>query len=222
MDLLDFLGEAAFYLFRAIIVGAPLLLWLWIVQFSRVIRGGSSAGDATVVSGSMIGLAALPLLIPPMALTWDAIVTPNGVWDLSLTEVLERALRYEARAALELATAIAGQDERANLLAWCGLALLVWALRIVTSLAQRRGRRARALLITEVRVFITSFHGVIYLATLTLWSINQLNFWVILVAMLLIQDYRHNEPPLLPRMLSALSGRRQRDEPQADIIRVVD
>ena len=41
MDLLDFLGEAAFYLFRAIIVGAPLLLWLWIVQFSRVIRGGS-------------------------------------------------------------------------------------------------------------------------------------------------------------------------------------
>ena len=31
MDLLDFLGEAAFYLFRAIIVGAPLLLWLWIV-----------------------------------------------------------------------------------------------------------------------------------------------------------------------------------------------
>lgn len=222
MDLLDLLGESARYLFRALMVAAPLLIWQWIVQFSRPVRGGNGSGDATIASGVMIGLAALPVLIPPVALTWDGIVTPNGLWDLTLAEFLERALRYEARAMPGLAQAILFGDDRANLLAWCGLALLVWALRIGTAIAQRRGRRTRSLLITESCVFIASFHGVIYLGTLLLWSVNQLNFWVMLVAILLLQDYRHNEPPLLPRLLSALSGRRHRHAPEPDVIRVVD
>ncbi len=222
MDLLDLLGEAAYYLFRALLVATPLLIWQWAVQFSRAVRGGSGSGDATVASGAMIGLATLPLLIPPMALTWDGIVTPNGVWDLTLAEFMERALRYETRAVAELAAAMLWDDDRVNLIAWCGLALLIWGLRIGTAVAQRRGHRLRGLLITELAVFITSLHGLIYLATLTLWSINQLNFWVILVAILLIQDFRHNEPPFLPRILSALSGRRHYPQPQAEQIRVVD
>ena len=222
MDLLDLLGSAAHHLFRALLVAAPLLLWQWAVQYSRAVRGGSGSGDATVASGAMIGLAALPLLIPPMALTWDGVVTPNGVWDLTLSEFMERALRYETRAVAELCAAVLWADDRANLLAWCGLALLIWALRIGTAVAQRRGHRVRGLLLTELAIFITSFHGLIYLATLALWSINQLNFWVILVVIVLIQDFRHNEPPFLPRILSALSGKRHYPEPQADPVRVVD
>jgi len=222
MDLLDLLGEAAYHLFRALLVAAPLLVWQWAVQFSRVVRGGSGSGDATVASGAMIGLATLPLLIPPMALTWDGIVTPGGVWDLTLSEFMERALRYELRAVAELAASVLWDDDRANLLAWCGLALLIWGLRIGTAVTQRRGHRLRGLLVMEVAVFTASFHGLIYLATLTLWSINQLNFWVFLVAILLIQDFRHNEPPFLPRILSALSGRRHTPEPPPEVIRVVD
>jgi hypothetical protein len=222
MDLIDLLGEAAYYLFRALVIGAPLLLWEWTVQFSRVVRGGSGSGDATVIAGVMLGLAALPLLIPPMALTWDAVVTPEGVWDLTLLEFLERALRYAARAGGELTGALVLDDERANLLAWCGLAMLVWTLRIGATLTQRRGRRARALLMAELIVLVTSFYGIVYVGTLALWSINQLNFWVLLVVILLLQDFRHNEPPLMPRVISMLSGRNRHRELPPEPVRVVD
>jgi len=222
MDLLDFFGQAAYYLARAILLVLPLLAWQWSLRLTRPYRGGNGGGDATVLSGTMIGLAALVLLIPTTALTWDAVVTPGGVWDLTLAEFLERALRYEARAVIELFGALVWDDDRTNLLAWYGLASLIWLLRLGAMLVQRRLRGGRAFLISEVVVLGASFHGTVYVGLLTLWSVNQLNFWVLPALILLLQDFRHNEPPIIPRVLTALTGGGRRDHTRPDPVTVVD
>jgi hypothetical protein len=222
MDLLDLLGSTAFYVFRALIVVLPLLVWSWVIGLSRTARGGHGSGDATALAGAMFGLAALPLLIPPVALNFDAVIAPDGVWDLTVAEFFERAARYQLRAMLDVAFAMAFDDDRVNLFTWCGLALAIWTLRIGAAIGQRRGRRTGQLLTAELIVFAVSLQAVVYLGTLLLWSVNQLNFWMAVVAIFLIQDYRHNEPPLLPRIIHALSGWARRDSPQPEGVMVVD
>lgn len=221
MDLLDLLGETAHHLFRAIILAAPLLVWQWTLRLTRVARAGNGLADATVVAGSMIGLAALALLVPPLALTWDAIVHPGGVWDLSLTAFLERALRYLLRTVPALISGITTGDERANVLAWCGMALMIWFIRVIAVALSGRVISRHRLLTAEVAVFAITAHTAIYLGLMVLWAINQLNFWVFLVVLLLLQDYRHNRPPVLRQVLNALTaGRTPRH--LADPVRAVD
>lgn len=208
MDLLDLLGRAAHHLFRALVLVGPLLLWQASLRVTRRHRSGNGFADATVVAGGMVGLACLAVLLPPMALTWDAIMAPDGVWDLTLADFLERALLYELRAMPALLDAIATTDERSNILAWCGFALLIWALRMIAVWLSGRARSRRRLAATEIVVFAISIHAVIYLGLLVLWAINQLNFWVLLVLILLLQDARHNHPPIVRRVVTALTGGR--------------
>ncbi len=221
MDLLDLLGQAAHHLFRAIIVAAPLLLWQGGLRLTRLARAGNGLADATVVAGAMIGLAALGLLLPPMALTWDAIMSPGGVWDLSLGGFMTRAARYVGRAVPGLVDGMVWGDERANVLAWCGVALLIWVMRVVTVIALRRANRLPRLLVSEVVVLGLTVHAIVYIGLLVLWAANQLNFWILLVLLLLLQDYRHNEPPVMRVVLNALSGGRNRRQPE-EPVRVVD
>jgi len=219
MDLLDLLGDSAFHLFRAIILAAPLLVWHWTLRLTRRVRMGNGLADATVIAAAMVGLAALALLVPPLALTWDAIMRPGGVWDLSLMAFLDRALRYLARAVPALLQGVVVGDDRANVLAWCGVALLFWLLRVVALLLSGRVHGRRRLLMAEVVVFAVTAHTAIYLGLMVLWSINQLNFWVILV--LLLQDYRHNHPPVLRQVLNTLTGARSARH-SGDVVRAVD
>lgn len=221
MDLLDLLGESAFHLFRAIILAAPLLVWHWTLRLTRLPRMANGLADGTVIAAAMIGLAALALLVPPLALTWDAIMRPGGAWDLSLVAFLDRALRYLTRAVPTLLQGVVTGDDRANVLAWCGVALLVWVLRVAALLLSGQIHVRRRLLAAEAVVFAVTVHTVIYLGLLILWAINQLNFWVILVLLLLLQDYRHNHPPVLRLVLNTLTGGRSARH-SGDAVRAVD
>ena len=58
--------------------------------------------------------------------------------------------------------------------------------------------------------FIAGALGTIYLGPLVLWSIDRLNFWLLLIAILLIQDYRYDDPPLFGRLVGAVSNARHR------------
>ncbi len=221
MDLLAFLGDSAFHLFRAIVLALPLLIWHWTLRLTRRSRMGNGLADATVIAAAMFGLAALALLVPPLALTWDAIMRPGGVWDLSLLGFLDRALRYLTRTVPALLQGALAGDDRMDVLAWCGVALLVWILRVVALLLSGQIHLRRRLLLAEVIVFTVTAHTAIYLGLLVLWAINQLNFWVILVVLLLLQDYRHNHPPVTRQVLNALTGGRSARQ-AADPVRAVD
>ena len=222
MTLSDILGDIAHLLLRALLIASPLLVWHWIVLLSRRDRGTNGIADATIISGVMVGVAALVYLIPGMALTWDAIARPNGVWDLTQGEFEYRALRFAIRAVPELIEALYDTETRHDLAVWLTLAGAIWLIRIAISLSLRRGRAAGRFLIAECVVFATSLYGTVYLGPLLIWSLNQLNFWAFLLLILLIQDWRHNEPPLVPRLASTLSGVARAYRPPANPVRVVD
>jgi len=204
MDLIDLLGDAGRILFRVLAVVLPLLVWQWLVHMGRPARGAVSVVDVTVVSGAMVGLAAVPYVIPPMALGWEAIVTPNGVWDLTLGEFYARVARYASRALPNLMHGLLHDDQRKDLLVWLSLALTIWVLRILVALVGRHGRPVTGLFGAEIMTFAVSAYTVLYLAPLLLWSVNKLNFWLLLVLILLIQDHRHNEPPVISRLAATL------------------
>jgi hypothetical protein len=222
MDALDLLGGAATHLFRALLVAAPFLLWRWLIYFFQPTRGGNGGIDATEAAGIMLGLACLPLLIPPMARDWDAIMTPGGVWDLTLAQFLSRALGYVTREMPTLLGALLDDEDRAALWVWSALAFVIVAIRVSVILTQNRGIGSRRFLLAELLVLLGSAHVTVYLAALFLWLVNQLNFWAIPVAIVLIQDYRHNTPPLLPRLVASVTGRHWRPKTTLDVVRAVD
>ncbi len=222
MDMIDLLGDVARFLFRGLAIVAPLLLWQWIVLLGRPPRGVFGMSDATVISGAMLGAAALPLLIPGMALTWDAITGPDGVWDLTMAEFQHRALRYALRAVPELLGESVWGEMRTELRVWIALALVFWLLRIGIGLSMRRGRHATNFLLAEGATFLASLYGMVYVGPLLLWTVNRLNFWTLLVLILLIQDFRHNDPPIVPRLISALSGIARFNRQPMSAVRVVD
>src|SRR5215468_10495718 len=89
MDVLDLLGEVGRVLLRIFIVIAPLLAWQFVALWARPWRRrGGGLTDPTIIAGMMTGIAILAVIMPPEALTWDAIVTVGGFWDLGLWQFI--------------------------------------------------------------------------------------------------------------------------------------
>jgi hypothetical protein len=84
---------------------------------------------------------------------------------------------------------------------------LVRAIAVWLSGAPQGGSR---LLLGEVATFVASIIGAVYLGPLLMWSLNRLNFWLLLIVILLIQDHRYDEPPLFGRLVGAVNGVRHR------------
>jgi hypothetical protein len=206
MDVLAFLGETGRLLLRVLVVIAPLLVWQWTFTQTRVYRDGTGPAALTVVASSMVGLAALTALLPDTTMTWDAIVAPGGFWDLSLPEFLWLAAGIARRALPNLLATLQFDDDRSNFQAWLAAAFALWFLRMAIGLLvvgpPGRGRR---FLIHEFVTFVVGVFGAIYAGPLLLWSINRLNFWLLLVAIVLIQDCRYDEPPLVLRLAARLT-----------------
>ena len=206
MDIFEFLGDAARLLFRVLAVVFTRLIWQWLVLLFRPTRGAAAAIDVTVISGAMVGFAAVISVIPPMALGWEAIMTPMGVWDLTLAEFYARVARFAGHALPDLVDDLLHEDPHKDLLVWVLLALVFWTLRVAIVLLSRRTHHAARMIAAEILTFTVSLFGVVYLAPLLLWSVNRMNFWLLLVLILLIQDRRHNEPPVISRLFATLQG----------------
>jgi hypothetical protein len=206
MDIIELLGDAGRLLFQVLAVIFPLLLWQWLVLLFRPARGAAAALDVTVISGAMVGLASVITVIPPMALGWDAVVSPLGIWDLTLVEFYVRVANFAGNALPALLDGLLYEDPHRDLLVWVLLALVVWLLRMAIVLLSRRARHAGQMLAAELLTFTVSLFGVVYLAPLLLWSVNRMNFWLLLVLILLIQDHRYNEPPVISRLFASLNA----------------
>ncbi len=209
MDVLDILGDIGRVLLRTFIVIAPLLAWQFVAIWARPYRRRAGGlGDPTVIAGMMVGIAILAVLLPPEALTWDAIVSVGGLWDLSLMQFIGLARSMVLYGPGALLDALVTDDARRDLQAWLALAMTVWLVRVIAVWLSGTPHGGSRLLMGEAATFLSSIIGTVYLGPLLLWSTNELNFWLLLIAVLLIQDYRYDEPPLFARLVGAVNGRR--------------
>lgn len=211
MDVLDFLGEAGRVLLRVFIVIAPLLAWQWVALWGRPYRRRAGGlADPTVIAGGMVGIAILAVILPPEMLSWDAIVSIGGSWDLGLTQFVELARSFVVHGPGALLVTLLYDDEQRDLRAWLALAFTLWAVRALAVWLAGPPVGTGRFLLAELATFLASIIGTVYLGPLVLWSINRLNFWLLLVAVVLIQDYRYDEPPLFGRLVGAVNAARQR------------
>jgi len=224
MDVLEILGEIGRVLLRVFIVIAPLLAWQWVALWTRPFRRRSGGlADPTVLDGMMVGVAILAVILPPEALTWDAIVTVGGFWDLGLMQFVELARSMVLHGPGVLLATVLYDDPWRDLQAWLTLAVTLWAIRVVAVLMGGPPYGPGRLLLAELATFLASALGTVYLGPLLLWSTNRLNFWLLLIAILLIQDFRYDEPPLFGRLVGAVNAVRHRHRPlPAEVMPVPD
>jgi len=224
MDVLDYLGAAGRLLLRVFIVIAPLLAWQWVALWALPYRRRSGGlADPTILAGIMAGIAVLAVILPPESLTWDAVVSVGGFWDLELMQFVELARNMVLHGPAALLTTLIVDDARRDLQAWLTLAVTLWAIRVVAVLMGGPPYGPGRLLLAELATFLASALGTVYLGPLLLWSTNRLNFWLLLIAILLIQDFRYDEPPLFGRLVGAVNAVRHRHRPlPAEVMPVPD
>lgn len=211
MDVLDLLGDVGRVLLRIFIVIAPLLAWQFVALWARPWRRrGGGLADPTVISGMMTGIAILVVILPPAALSWNAIATVGGFWDLGLWQFIGLAREMVLEGPGALLAALLRDDPQRDLQAWLALAMTLWLVRVIAVWLAGPLQGGDRLLAAEAVTYLASVVGTVYLGPLLLWSVNQLNFWVLLIAVLLIQDYRYDEPPLFGRLVGAVNGMRHR------------
>ncbi len=210
MDVLDILGDVARVLLRTFIVIAPLLAWQFVAIWARPYRRRAGGlADPTVIAGMMVGIAILAVLLPPELLTWDPIVSVGGFWDMSLLQFIELSRSMVVHGPIVLLDALIRDDARRDLQAWLALAMTLWLVRVIAVWLEGAPRGGTHLLVGEVATFVASIVGTVYLGPLLFWSINELNFWLMLIAVVLIQDYRYDDPPLFGRLVGAVSTYRR-------------
>lgn len=211
MDVLELLGDAGRILLRTFIVIAPLLAWQFVALWARPLRRRAGGlADPAIIAGMMVGVAILVVILPAEALTWDGIVQVGGFWDLGLWQFVELARDMVVNGPAALLTALVVDDARRDLQAWLALAMTLWLVRGIAVWLSGAPQGGLRLLLGELATLVASIFGTVYLGPLVLWSINRLNFWLLLIAVLLIQDYRYDEPPLLGRLVGAVHGMRRR------------
>lgn len=205
MDVLEFLGEVGRVTLRLFIVIAPLLAWQWVALWARPDRRRAGGlADPTILAGMMVGFAILYVILPSQSLNWNAIVDVGAFWDLSLGEFVDLARSMVLHGPGALLWALLYDDPWRDLRAWLALAAVVWLIRMVGVWLAGPPHGSSRFLLAELATFVASVLGTVYLGPLVLWSINRLNFWLILVAILLIQDYRYDEPPLFGRLVGGV------------------
>ena len=203
MGVIDTLGDVGRALFGWLIVGLPLLAWQWVVLSSRPGRGSFGLIDITLIAGAMVGLAGLAVVIPPGALAFDTVVASGGLWDLSLAGFLRRAGVMAARAVPAMIDMLQADDEERDLRVWLSLAGVLWLSRLALGLVRQRPNHALVFLLAETATFVASVYGTLYTGVMLIWLVNQMNVWILLLLLLLLQDFRHNDPPLLARLTAA-------------------
>jgi len=205
MDVLEFLGEVGRVALRVFILIAPLLAWQWIALWGRPYRRRAGGlADPTILAGMMVGIGMLAVILRPEILSWDAIVSVGGFWDLNVAEFVELARRMAMHGPAALLAALQFDDQRRDLQAWLVLAVVLWSIRMIAVWMAGPPLGAVRFLAAELATLLASAFATVYLGPLLFWSINRLNFWLFLVAILLIQDYRYDEPPLFGRLVGGV------------------
>jgi len=201
MDVLNLLSSAASDAVGVLLIAVPLLLHRWLADsVAHWPPYGTLRKDKAAIAGFLLGLclvAATPL--PGQPLSFDNIFNRGGPWDLEMDAFGALVLDRIAAAPGLLVDRLVLDDERLNLTLGVAAAAALLTGHAIAGFLRLRWRRALAGVVFDLIVAAMTALLVLYAAMLVLWLCNRLNFWLLLVGILAIQEYRYNLIGLFPR-----------------------
>ncbi len=201
MDVLNHLSSAAYNAVGVLLIAVPLLLYRWLADsVAHWPPYGAVRKDKAAIAGFLLGIclvAATPL--PGQPLSFDSIFNRGGPWDFEMDAFGDLVLDRIAAAPGLLIDRLAFDDERLNLTLGVAAAAALLTGYAITGFVRLRWRRALAGVVFDLIVAAMTALLVLYAVMLVLWLCNRLNFWLFLVGILAIQEYRYNLIGLFPR-----------------------
>lgn len=201
MDVLDLLSYAASYAAGPLFIIVPLLLYRWVTDTAAHwdLYGGFREDNATL-AGVLLGIclvAATPL--PGQPLTFDSVFNRGGPWDFHMEAFISLVFDRMEVAPGYLYDRLTLDDDRQNLLLGMILAVALLVAWAVAGVAQRGWRHALVTSAMDLTVAALTAVLTLYTVMLVLWLCNRLNFWLFLVGLVMLQEYRYNMVGLFPR-----------------------
>lgn len=194
---MDIVGWIVFVLSHAIVpilIAAPLLLYRWVRDTAVHWHAyGVKRVGVVELSGLLIGIGfAVITPLPGGPLTFDTLFMAGGPWDFDAAAFAGLAFDRVGTAPDRLAERLAGDDERLNLTLITGVALLILGARSVLGIVHAGRRRGCLTAAMDLIIVVMAAVSTLYTVLLTLWLLNQMNFWVLGAAILAAQEYRYN------------------------------
>ena len=206
MDVLAALRGSGQIGLAAAILAGPLLVWRRCVLVAAVWRGRGGArgrADPTVLAGCLTGAALCGQALPEGSLDFAALLGVGGFWDRPVA-ALPGLLRDLAAAAPDRVAAAWAADARGDLRLLLAMAAAPLLVRLTIAARTLSGGRLARRLLAETMVFAVSVGGVAWTLPLLCWGVNRLNVWLILAAIVVIQDVRYGRPAVTPRLAARL------------------
>lgn len=201
MDVLDILSSAAAYAIGPLLIIVPLLLYRWVTDTAAHwdLYGGFREDNATL-AGLLLGVclvASTPL--PGQPLTFDSVFNRGGPWDIHMEAFGALVIDRMQVAPGFLLDRLILDDERLNLTLGVAMAAALLFGRAVTGVIWQGWRLSVVTVAMDLTVATLTAALTLYTAILTLWMCNRLNFWLFLLAIVMMQEYRYNMFGLFPR-----------------------
>lgn len=201
MDVLNLLSSAASDAVGVLLIVVPLLLYRWLADsVAHWPPYGALRKDKAAIAGFLLGICLVAVTpLPGQPLSFDSIFNRGGPWDFDMEAFGDLVLDRMAAAPRLLLDRLILDDERLNLTLGVAAAAALLAGHAIGGFFRLRWRRAVATVVFDQIVAAMTAILTLYAAMLALWLCNRLNFWIFLVGILAIQEYRYNLFGLLPR-----------------------
>lgn len=201
MDVLDLLSSAASDAVGPLLIIGPLLLYRWVTDTAaHWDLYGAMREDNATLAGLLLGVCLVAVTpLPGEPLTFDALFNRGGPWDFHIDAFGDLVLDRVATAPGRLLDRLTLDDDRLNLTLGVAMAAALLAGRAIAGVVRQGWRPSLATIAMDLIVTVLTATLTLYAVILTLWLCNRLNFWLFLVAILAIQEYRYNLFGLFPR-----------------------
>lgn len=192
MDVLTFLGIGALILLQPLALILPFALWFRISEAAHYHHPyGSWRPGLATFAGVALGICQIVAQWEPNTLTFQAIFHEGGRWELGIDEFWTLVAQRLADGPHSLMDHLLTDDERWNYSLIVFIAAILFVLDFLRTLVD--GFRGPALLgfLLDITMAVLACGLTIYGVHAGLWLLNRLNFWVVLVAILLLQEFRY-------------------------------
>lgn len=160
-----------------------------------------------LLSGAIVGAGLLYSNLDPEYFTVNAIFQTEGPWGLSYTAFLGERVNPLNYSFEVLFDRMVNPGENGNLMAMALVAVGCFAALVVRCVTLWRSAGALRGILYGTVVAIWACYMTIFAAGLTLWLLNQLNFWTLAVVTILVHMHRsHNFPVHLSTIMAPVAN----------------
>lgn len=201
MDVLNLLSSAASDAVGVLLIVVPLLLYRWLTDsVAHWPPYGAMRKDKAAIAGFLLGVCLVAVTpLPGQPLSVDSIFNRGGPWDFEMDAFGDLVFDRMVAAPGLLLDRLILDDERLNLTLGVTAAAALLVGHAIGGFFRLRWRQAVATVVFDQIVAAMTAILTLYAVMLALWLCNRLNFWIFLVGILAIQEYRYNLFGLFPR-----------------------